>query len=54
MYLVHAVGVEPHDGRVRQSVEDLARGQIGVHVVRLEQLGHEVLVVHGLDDILQH
>ena len=52
--LVHARLVEPHDGRVRQLVEDLPRRLHAVHVLPAEELGDELWVVHGADHVLEH
>mmetsp|Transcript_8119 Transcript_8119/g.20979 ORF Transcript_8119/g.20979 Transcript_8119/m.20979 type:complete len:320 (-) Transcript_8119:67-1026(-) len=51
--LVHARLVQPHDGRVREPVEDLTGGVHAVHLLRPEELRDEHRIVHGADDILQ-
>jgi hypothetical protein len=50
----HGGLAEAHDGGVRELVEDLPRGALRVHVLRLEQLGHERRVEHGLYHVVQH
>lgn len=52
--LVHAGGIEPHDGSVSQSVEHRPHGLLGVQRLCLEQLLHEALVEHRLYDVVQH
>ena len=52
--LVHARLVEPHDGRVRQLVEDLPRRLHVVHVLPAKELGNKLRVVHGADHVLEH
>jgi len=40
--LIHARFIQPHDGRMRELVEDLTSRTMGVDLLRLEQLLNEL------------
>jgi len=52
--LLHAALVEPHDARVGQSHEDLACFNERDHLLRPEDLIHELGNEHGFNNVLQH